>query len=471
MSIVPKDEALVFSEHPKFGAVYARNESSERTLLAQKLGALYESSRCLILPSGMSAISTALHAALTGPMAVQPVNFLYGHQLFSSTPKLFELLCSTVYKHVRLQSVDTTDVSAFERLMQTSHYHRAHNILFFESCSNPDGFVADPRLVSILRQHSETSFTIVDNTWLAAAIFNPLQAPMCADCVVVSLTKYYSAGHAIAGAVVYPDTSKGTKHSILKQQEQCLEKEAKQKQQQRPLLLKQQEQCLEKEAESKGCLARTKHSLECKDSDTRTSVKIKTECPSLDSCVKESKVSLFDSKTTCCPESIDTAWAAAQAWSILNGLHVSSVNCRAVLDHIDSLKVRVEKASATTVAVLRLASVDSIMHPSLMGHPSHQLATMLWNKSAGNLLWPSVLTFDVPIALKKLKPKLERQTLFEYKTSFGGARSRIDCFPKQITDSLTKLKSTRLRLSVGYDDSSAPQRFVEFLACLAGMKP
>jgi cystathionine beta-lyase/cystathionine gamma-synthase len=44
---------------------------------------------------------------------------------------------------------------------------------------------------------------IVDNTWLTGVIFNPLKHH--ADVSLASLTKYYGAGTAIAGAIVFKE--------------------------------------------------------------------------------------------------------------------------------------------------------------------------------------------------------------------------------------------------------------------------
>ena len=47
---------------------------------------------------------------------------------------------------------------------------------------------------------SKQLYVIADNTWLSSAIFNPLYHN--ADIAVTSLTKYYSAGSCICGAIL-----------------------------------------------------------------------------------------------------------------------------------------------------------------------------------------------------------------------------------------------------------------------------
>ena len=42
---------------------------------------------------------------------------------------------------------------------------------------------------------------MVDNTWLTSSVFNPFDFDI--DIVVTSLSKYYSAGSCIGGAIIY----------------------------------------------------------------------------------------------------------------------------------------------------------------------------------------------------------------------------------------------------------------------------
>ena len=54
-----------------------------------------------------------------------------------------------------------------------------------------------------LRKLCKTIYIIVDNTWLIHPVFNPLMVGV--DFVVISLTKYYSGGTAICGAILGND--------------------------------------------------------------------------------------------------------------------------------------------------------------------------------------------------------------------------------------------------------------------------
>ena len=72
--------------------------------------------------------------------------------------------------------------------------------MFIESCSNPNGHIFDFSILPQLKKLSSIFVCVVDNTWLTDVIFNPFEYG--ADIVVTSLTKYYSGGNAIAGAIL-----------------------------------------------------------------------------------------------------------------------------------------------------------------------------------------------------------------------------------------------------------------------------
>lgn len=79
----------------------------------------------------------------------------------------------------------------------------SYNILYFETCSNPNGYIFDFRIIPELRKISTNLIIIVDNSWLSSSIFNPFNYDI--DIIAISLTKYYSAGKAIAGACIFKD--------------------------------------------------------------------------------------------------------------------------------------------------------------------------------------------------------------------------------------------------------------------------
>jgi len=75
----------------------------------------------------------------------------------------------------------------------------------------------DFNILSQLKQLCPHSQIIIDNTWLSSVLFNPFNFSKAIDMVVVSLTKHYSGGRCIAGAVLGPSgPSMNSLHNFLK---------------------------------------------------------------------------------------------------------------------------------------------------------------------------------------------------------------------------------------------------------------
>jgi len=145
----------------------------------------------------MQAISAVLHG-LAMHFKKTNFNFIYADELYCDSPRLFNWFGS-VNEKVKFISFDMTNslelVNIFENVKGEC------NVLFFESCSNPNGNVFDFTLLDKLKKLSKSLHVIVDNTWLTHEVFNPFSVKLV-DFVVTSLTKYYSAGHCIGGAVM-----------------------------------------------------------------------------------------------------------------------------------------------------------------------------------------------------------------------------------------------------------------------------
>ena len=122
---------------------------------------------------------------------------MIGSELYSDTPR--------VVKHLQghpprfeLHRVDVTDITAVEDLFRSLKRQTA--ILFLETCTNPSGDVIDYSIIPALRKRCRKFCFIVDNTWITSSAFNPFDHD--ADLVVLSTSKYYSAGTCIGGAVI-----------------------------------------------------------------------------------------------------------------------------------------------------------------------------------------------------------------------------------------------------------------------------
>lgn len=179
------------------GSYYCRLSSSNQKLLESKLASNYHAKQCHIVSSGLAAISTIMFG-LHLKHKNDHVNLIYSKELYSDTPDVF-----TAFKQFYFTGATTTrfDPTGADLVDVFSGYMNQINILCFESCSNPHGYIMDLSLIDKLRSMSSTLYVIIDNTWLTDVVFNPINYANI-DFVAISLTKYYSAGNLISGAIL-----------------------------------------------------------------------------------------------------------------------------------------------------------------------------------------------------------------------------------------------------------------------------
>ena len=152
---------------------------------------------CEITTSGSDAIYTIMNVIFIHNL-FEKFNIMLSNQVYSSTPKIIKYICDTYSPSCIIHPFDVENSSEILELFNTCK--NQNNILFIESCSNSFGKIFDFELIPILKKISNKFYAIVDNTWLTEIIFNPFIFEI--DFVVISLTKYYSAGNAIAGAIL-----------------------------------------------------------------------------------------------------------------------------------------------------------------------------------------------------------------------------------------------------------------------------
>ena len=206
MGIGENDESMVLS---KVGAKYHynRTHSPSSNMLSYILREKYGVNRCEIVPSGMSAISTTIRTLvdLYGvTKSKMKFNLIYGNELYCDTPTLFSDIANGNTEISKTYTVDVTNPRSIIDLF-SGECRGNFNVLFIESATNPSGMIFDFDIIPTLRNYSGQLIVVVDNTWLTELLFNPFEHG--ADIVVVSLTKYYSADHAIAGAILGNDVS------------------------------------------------------------------------------------------------------------------------------------------------------------------------------------------------------------------------------------------------------------------------
>lgn len=191
---------LVLQQQPDGTFFYCRSHSTNLLRLANQITKSYPSKiprETLITPSGMAAISIVANVLLKEHMKHQ-VNLIYAQELYCDSPRLFKYLKS-IY-NMGLYTFDYADPSSLNTVFDSPEVRGCVNILFFEAASNPSGNIFDYSLIKKLRHVSRKLYVVVDNTWLTHVIFNPFDHDV--DVVVTSLTKYYSAGRCIAGAII-----------------------------------------------------------------------------------------------------------------------------------------------------------------------------------------------------------------------------------------------------------------------------
>ena len=171
---------LVFTEDNE----YARDTHPQQDALEQALGRLYGvGDNARVAPSGLAAIAAVLHSFVQR----QPDGLIWTlDELYDETWAL-------------LGTLPHRAAADFSELARATD---APALLLVEACSNPHGRIPDfDRIAQLRRDCPHDFYLVVDNTWLSSAVCNPLEA-MGADLVVASLTKYYSGGGAIAGALL-----------------------------------------------------------------------------------------------------------------------------------------------------------------------------------------------------------------------------------------------------------------------------
>lgn len=174
---------------------YCRSMSNSQKLLGNLLTNVHTNSLySIIVPSGMAAIATIINCVLK-EFSRNKINLIISDEMYYETPELCEQV-SKLYNS-SMYTIDVTDCDQIKDLF-LSFNSTDYNILFIESCSNPNGKMIDPNLVQFIKNNYDV-FIIIDNTWLTHLA---IDKKLYCDVVIMSLTKYYSGGKVIAGAVV-----------------------------------------------------------------------------------------------------------------------------------------------------------------------------------------------------------------------------------------------------------------------------
>ncbi len=171
------------------GNLYTRNGGSNQKYLQEKLASLESGEDCIVLASGVAALSGLFFSLLASG----------DHVIFSSVTyiavyRLFNELFNNKF-HVETTIVDTSDLEAVRTAFRPNT-----KLVHIETPGNPTLSVSDIKEIAAMA-HEHGAKLSVDNTF--ASPYNQRPIELGADFTVESLTKYINGhGDAMGGAII-----------------------------------------------------------------------------------------------------------------------------------------------------------------------------------------------------------------------------------------------------------------------------
>ncbi|MGN1276042.1 MAG: trans-sulfuration enzyme family protein [Floccifex sp.] len=171
--------------------LYTRNGGSNQKYLEEKLASLENGEDCIVLASGVAALSGLFFALLESG----------DHVIFSSVTYIavYRLLNELLNHkfHVETTIVDTTDIENIKKAIQPNT-----KLIHIETPGNPTLMISDIQEIAQIA-HEHNILLSVDNTF--ASPFNQRPMDLGADFTIESLTKYINGhGDAMGGAIIGP---------------------------------------------------------------------------------------------------------------------------------------------------------------------------------------------------------------------------------------------------------------------------
>lgn len=169
--------------------LYTRNGGSNQQYLQEKLASLEGGEDCVVLASGVAALSGLFFSLLKSG----------DHVIFSSVTYIavYRLLNELLKDkfHVETTIVDTSDLEAVKRAIRPDT-----RLIHIETPGNPTLTISDIRAIAGIA-HENGALLSVDNTF--ASPYNQRPIELGADFCVESLTKYINGhGDAMGGAII-----------------------------------------------------------------------------------------------------------------------------------------------------------------------------------------------------------------------------------------------------------------------------
>lgn len=169
--------------------LYTRNGGSNQQYLQDKLASLENGEDCIILASGVAALSGLFFALLESG----------DHVIFSSVTYIavYRLLNELLKNKFKVETtiVDTSDLSAVKAALRPNT-----KLIHIETPGNPTLGISDIRALAQIA-HDNNALLSVDNTF--ASPYNQRPIELGADFSVESLTKYINGhGDSMGGAII-----------------------------------------------------------------------------------------------------------------------------------------------------------------------------------------------------------------------------------------------------------------------------
>ena len=182
--------------HEEPGYCYSRYDNPTNAALEELMAALENGHTALACASGMTALHTALLAALTDrPKSIVAAEALYG-ATFGLLTKVFEPL------GVAVHFVDICDLDAVRHAIET----RKPGCVLLETMSNPLLRVGELDRIAEFAKAAGAAL-LVDNTFATPLLVRPLE--LGANIVVHSATKFLAGHGDVLGGIIVADQHHG----------------------------------------------------------------------------------------------------------------------------------------------------------------------------------------------------------------------------------------------------------------------
>lgn len=169
--------------------LYTRNGGSNQKYLEEKLASLENGEDCIVLASGVAALSGLFFALLESGDHV-----IFSNVTYIAVYRLLNELLNNKF-HVETSIVDTSDLEAIKAALQPNT-----KLIHIETPGNPTLLISDIQAIANLA-HENGALLSVDNTF--ASPFNQRPIDLGADFSIESLTKYINGhGDAMGGAII-----------------------------------------------------------------------------------------------------------------------------------------------------------------------------------------------------------------------------------------------------------------------------